>query len=280
MPPARPWPNPWRPVVPDRRETQADRFAFSEAEQDAFDHDGYVIRRDVFAPDEVAEMIELGEALVAELVRDRTGTRLKVGSYVFDPDLLKGVMIKWEGDTDAVHGIEPFAHLCEPLGRVGLDPRLVDPMVSVLGHDDIGLFTEKLNLKRPEVSGPNPPHQDYPYWRDSADDAAEVATTIVYLDDASVENGCTWVAPGSHRSGMWKTRDDFDSFGANELDSSAYPELEMVPVEVSAGSTVTFGAFLVHQSTPNRSTADRRALLYSYQPADRRTILDSLRSMA
>ena len=28
-----------------------------------------------------------------------------------------------------------------------------------------------------------------------------------------------------------------------------------------------FGAFLVHRSLPNRSEVDRRALLYSYQPA-------------
>jgi hypothetical protein len=28
-----------------------------------------------------------------------------------------------------------------------------------------------------------------------------------------------------------------------------------------------FGAFLVHRSLPNRSSGDRRALLYSYQPA-------------
>jgi len=255
-------------------------YRFDPAELQAYEQDGFVIRRDVFGPDEVAAMVDQSEALVSDLVRDRVGHRLRAGSYVFDPDLLRGVLIKWEGDTDAVHGIEPFAHLCEPLGEAGLDPRLVDPMRSVLGCEDVALFTEKLNLKRPEVGGPNPPHQDYPYWRGVADDPTEVATTIVYLDDADIDNGCTWVAPGSHRSGMWTTRDDLGEFGANEIDARAYPDLEMIPVEVPAGSTVTFGAFLVHQSTPNRSTTDRRALLYSYQPAGRRTILDGLRQMA
>ena len=252
---------------------------FDPAEQQAYERDGFVIRREVFTEAEVAEMIAHSEALVADLVRDRVGRRLKVGSYVFDPDVLKGVLIKWEGDSEAVHGIEPFAHICEPLGRVGLDPRLTEPMQSVLGCADVGLFTEKLNLKRPRRGGPNPPHQDYPYWRDSAEDATQVATTVVYLDDSSVENGCTWVAPGSHRSGVWQTRTDFDEFGANELDQSAYPELGMIPVEVAAGSTVTFGSFLVHQSTPNHSDLDRRALLYSYQPAGRSTVLDGLRRL-
>lgn len=142
------------------------------------------------------------------------------------------------------------------------------------------LFTEKLNLKRPRHGGPNPLHQDYPYWRDVADDPSRMATTIVYLDDSSVANGCTWIVPGSHRSGMWRTRTDLDVFGANEVDASAYPDVEPVPVEVAAGSTVSFGSLLVHQSTANTSDLDRRALLFSYQPAGGTAMVDGLRRLA
>jgi ectoine hydroxylase len=255
-------------------------FELDAAERDAFARDGYVVRRDVFEPAEVAEMARLGEALVADLIRDRKQRRIKVGSYVFDPDLLRGVMIKWEGDLDVVHGIEPFAHLSPEMHAWAHDRRLLDPMQAILGDAAPALFTEKLNLKRPRHGGPNPWHQDYPYWLDSSVDAAQVATTIVYLDDASRENGCTWVVPGSHRSGMWKTRDDTDEFGRNEIDASAYPDIAPVPVEVPAGSTVSFGSYLVHMSTPNTSEKDRRALLFSYQPAGRPTMLDSLRELA
>jgi ectoine hydroxylase-related dioxygenase (phytanoyl-CoA dioxygenase family) len=255
-------------------------FELDAAERAAFERDGYLVRRDVFSRDEVAEMAREGEQLVADLVRDRKGRRYKVGSYVFDPDMMRGVMIKWEGDSDVVHGIEPFAHLVPAFVDWALDPRLVHPMRAILGHEEPMLFTEKLNLKRPRHGGPNPLHQDYPYWIDSSADATAIATTIVYLDDASVSNGCTWVVPGSHRSGKWKTREDTDEFGANEIDAGAYPDVQPVPVEVPAGSTVSFGAFMVHMSTPNTSDLDRRALLFSYQPAGRPTMLDSLRAMA
>jgi len=40
-----------------------------------------------------------------------------------------------------------------------------------------------------------------------------------------------------------------------------------VPIEVPAGSVVWFGPLLVHKSEPNRSTKERRSLLFSYQPA-------------
>jgi ectoine hydroxylase len=259
-------------------ETGTGQHELTGEEQVALERDGFVVRRDVFAPAEVADMIDEGETLLADLVRDRVGHRMKVGSYVFDPDLLRGVMIKWEGDSDVVHGIEPFAHLSPALDRWGRDDRLVQPMRSIIGHPEPDLFTEKLNLKRARHGGPNPLHQDYPYWRDSAEDPRQVATTIVYLDDADVDNGCTWVVPGSHRDGMWQTRTDTDVFGQNEIDASAYPDVEPVPIEVAAGSTVSFGPMLVHQSTPNPSDRERRALLYSYQPRGRPTLLDQLRA--
>jgi phytanoyl-CoA hydroxylase len=255
-------------------------YRLTPVEQAHYDERGYVVRTGVFDAAEVGVMAEACEQLIDQLVRDRDGHRLHVGSYVFDPDLLRGVIIKWEGESDAVHGIEPLAHLAPALEEVALDDRLVEPMRSILGHDDLELFTEKLNLKRPHHGGPNPPHQDYPYWLDPADDPTEVATTILYLDDATVENGCTWVAPASHRSGMWQTRDDLGEFGKNEIDVTAYPDLDLVPVEVPAGSTVSFGSFLVHQSTPNRSDEGRRALLFSYQPAGRPKMIDQLRKLA
>lgn len=147
-------------------------------------------------------------------------------------------------------------------------------MTHFVGEDHPELYTEKLNLKRPRCGGANPLHQDYPYWVDSSEGAAQIATTIVFLDDATTENGCLWVIPGSHRQGMWTTRTDGDDVAHNEVDVTAHPDAEAVAVEVGAGSTVSFGAFLADKSAPNTSDKQRRALLYSYQPAGRRRLVD------
>jgi hypothetical protein len=249
------------------------------AERDGLDRDGFVVREHVFSADEVAAMIDASEALVDDLVRDRQGMRLPLGSYVFDPDFAHDVIIKWEGDTDIVHGVEPLAHLSPVLHEWALDPRFVEPMVDIVGDDEPVLFTEKLNLKRPHHGGPNPPHQDYPYWVDTAVGAKDIATAMVFLDDATVENGCLRVAPGSHRSGPWTTRTDGDAFLANEIDMTVYRDVDLVPLELEAGSVVMFGAFLVHQSLPNESDRERRSLLFSYQPAGREHSLESLRRL-
>ena len=72
--------------------------------------------------------------------------------------------------------------------------------------------------------------------------------------------------PGSHTAGRWTTRDDSDVFGNLEIDPSCEAGVDPVPIEVEAGSVVYFGPFLVHKSAPNRSSKERRSLLFSYQP--------------
>ena len=90
---------------------------------------------------------------------------------------------------------------------------------------------------------------------------------MVFLDDATADNGCLEVAPGTHKAGTWPQRADADGFGSLEMDTSAFDFSRLQPLEVPAGTVAFFGAFLVHRSMPNRSSGDRRALLYSYQPS-------------
>jgi ectoine hydroxylase-related dioxygenase (phytanoyl-CoA dioxygenase family) len=248
-------------------------------ERQRYEADGYLVRESVFDAGEVAEIVVACEELVAGLVADRHGRRLKMGSYVFEPDLAHEVTIKWEGDSDVVHGIEPFAHLSPELRDWAYDARLVEPMVDIVGDDDPQLFTEKLNLKRREVGGPNPLHQDHPYWVEPAQDPLRVATSILFLDDTTTENGCLEVVPGSHRHGPAATRTDSDLFGNLEMAPAEPGSLTTVDVEVPAGSLVMFGSLLVHQSRPNRTDGDRRALLYSYQPAGHPHLLEHLRRL-
>jgi ectoine hydroxylase-related dioxygenase (phytanoyl-CoA dioxygenase family) len=153
-------------------------------------------------------------------------------------------------------------------------------MIDFVGDPRPSLFTEKLNLKRPRVGGVNPLHQDYPYWLDTAKEPARVATAMLFLDDATLENGCLQAVPGSHRSGRWRNRRDTDEFGRNEIDAASYPDVATRPLPLRAGSVVMFGSFLVHRSEPNRSARQRRALLFSYQPHGHPTMLDSMKATA
>ena len=82
------------------------------------------------------------------------------------------------------------------------------------------------------------------------------------------------VVPGSHQAGPRELRSDQDPFGNLEMDPTVIRESDLVHLEVERGTLVFFGPYLVHKSEPNRSDADRRSLLFSYQPAGNRHLRD------
>jgi phytanoyl-CoA hydroxylase len=244
----------------------SDFLRLDEREHNELAERGFVLRRGVF---DAAELHQIGaacEALVERLLQEKRHTKHSLGSYMFELQRRLETIVKWEpGFPDLVQGVEPFAHLSDDLHRWALDPRFIEPCKDVVGEDEIILFTEKLNLKRAQKGGPIVLHQDYPYWADQTKAASRVATAMLFLDDATVENGCLEVVPGSHREGV-QTRRTVEGFGSLEIDPAQYDQSRLVPLPVEAGAVVYFGPFLVHRSLPNRSGADRRALLYSYQP--------------
>jgi phytanoyl-CoA hydroxylase len=92
------------------------------------------------------------------------------------------------------------------------------------------------------------------------------------LDDATVENGCLWVLPGSHARGvLYPDRDHHDERFDCEVEAHDFPyrDSDAVPVEVSAGSVVLFNGYLLHRSLPNTGRHGlRRALVNHYMSAE------------
>jgi hypothetical protein len=237
------------------------------AERARFEREGFVVRERLLDERECAAIARGCETLVAELVAAKRSTKHVVGSYMFERQEAFGINVKWEpASPDLVMGIEPFAHHSKALKDWGYDPRLVDPCKDIIGENELVLFTEKINFKRARDGGPIILHQDYPYWAAFTDIASRVATAMLFLDESNVGNGCLEVAPGTHREGVQK-RWDTTGLRNREMDTTEFDVNRLVPLEVPPGTVVYFNAFLVHRSLPNRSTQDRRALLYSYQPA-------------
>ncbi len=91
----------------------------------------------------------------------------------------------------------------------------------------------------------------------------------IALDDATLENGCLWILPGSHRAGyLYPQRqhnnpEEFDF----AQESYGFDETAEIPVEVKAGSLVFFNGYLLHRSRKNRSNVYRRVLVNHYMNA-------------
>ncbi len=240
--------------------------ALTATEAEGLDRDGFILRQGVFRPAEMHRLAADCEALAERIQASARGEKEVGGSYMFQRQWDTLVTVKWEPETpDLLQGVEPLAHVSPELKAWGEDTRLAGPAAAMIGGPAT-LWTEKLNLKRARDGGSYTLHQDYPYWRKINAAADRIVTAMVFMDDATEENGCLLAAPGSHRQGMHPRR-DVEGIGGLEMDPARFDPSRLTPIKAKAGDVLFFGAFLVHKSLPNRSAQDRRALLYSYQPA-------------
>jgi hypothetical protein len=111
-------------------------------------------------------------------------------------------------------------------------------------------------------------HQDEAFipTRDRSLTAAWIA-----LDNATVGNGCLWVAPGSHSFGViWPQRSHEDPEFDPTIASYGFPDtLAAIPLEVAAGDVIFLDGYLLHKSHRNRcADGFRRALVNHYMRAE------------
>lgn len=213
--------------------------------------------------------------------------------YTVVPDVLGGSQVEaaraeavaiCRGERGAIDGVRPTGdrddlavlqqylciHFPHKLSRVIRDlarlPAVVDVLTEVIGPD-VKLMQSMLFIKSAGKPG-QAWHQDEAHipTRDRSLTAAWIA-----LDDATVDNGCLWVIPGSHRRGvLYPVRDqDDDRFDCTqEAYGFGYREADAVPVELPAGSALVFNGYLLHRSLPNtRRAGMRRALVNHYMSA-------------
>ncbi|HZN13420.1 MAG TPA: phytanoyl-CoA dioxygenase family protein [Acidimicrobiales bacterium] len=246
---------------------------FSDFEREQFARDGFVIRESVFSGDEVEALRvaveDVAARVTARATREGAGPeRTMHDGHRIQSSSMANIQWEWRDGSQEIRLVEPCTHLDDRLDALWNDARFIEPMKDALAVDDIGPFTSKLNLKRAKEGSPFPFHQDYPYWYMAAESAAsDIATAILYLDDARAENGAVRVVAGSHHNGPAPR--DPNAADPSLADPAKVDLDKEVIAEAPAGSVLFFGALLVHRSAPNTTGGHRRALLLSYQPAGR-----------
>ncbi len=140
------------------------------------------------------------------------------------------------------------------------NPKILEVVEQLLGTEDIKLFHTQ-TLMKPAMHGSIVSwHQDSAYWTSIAPPALVSCWTA--LDDATEENGCVRMLPGSYKKGLWPhERTDF--LHAQGVDDSL-----AMPVVLSAGGCSFHHSLTVHGSGENRTAHRRRGMVTSYMRAD------------
>lgn len=139
----------------------------------------------------------------------------------------------------------------EATHRLVTSPRLVSALVAVLGPEVVFHGDMQVTAKLPgSTRSAFPWHQDTAYYGVEARHL-HVVTVWLPLVPTTVDNGCLWVLPGSHRAGLLpfhrpaaggnvETRTDLAMGGA-------------VPLELDPGDAVLLSNLTLHASQVNRS---------------------------
>lgn len=198
----------------------------------SFARDGFLMAEAVFTADEMAAC----KTVAKELVENSSGP--------------SGVHV-WMCDS-----IPPLFE------SISCDPRMEAILRPLIGSR-IEFLSAKPVFKSPTVHFASPWHQDQAYWGGATKFSAWIA-----LEDATTENGCLRVIPGSHR----RVRDHMavqDARGfSNRVSDDDLKGEEMLDVEMKCGDVLVFHDRLLHSSHPNRSGRERWSFISTYRNAD------------
>ncbi|HEY5647596.1 MAG TPA: phytanoyl-CoA dioxygenase family protein [Pseudomonadales bacterium] len=242
--------------------------ALSAEELAAYRQHGFLLRSSVFGPEEVRHL-----QAAAERAADGAAKACSAGrTYWLDGKRFVDVehttvQFEYRPGSDTVRVIEPAHQLDAVLAALIDDPRLVVPMRQLVGSNELALWTDKLNLKRPREGSGFGWHQDAPYWMHDCRHVDRLPNVMVTFDEATEHNGCFRVIRGSHTRGCLPGRADGTQLGGFYTDPGSFDVSNQVLMEAPAGSAIFFDAFTVHGSLPNTSDLPRRAMVITYQPA-------------
>jgi phytanoyl-CoA hydroxylase len=220
----------------------------------AYRRDGYVLIDPLLSVEELAQVR-------AESIRICRG---ELGD-------IEGVDKALSGDPDAevlrrylcIH----FPHKVSPLMTDLLAHRHVVSALEQIIGPDVKAMQSMLFIKAEGKPG-QAWHQDE-YFIPTRDHS--LTAIWIALDDATVDNGCLWVIPGSHAAAViYPGREiDDDRFDCTtEAYRFPYQDSDSIPVEVPAGGAVIFDGYLLHRSLPNLKAGSlRRAVANHYMSA-------------
>ncbi|MEX0846161.1 MAG: phytanoyl-CoA dioxygenase family protein [Ilumatobacteraceae bacterium] len=222
--------------------------AAAEAIVDRFEPDEH---RSVFTTDEQERVSD------AAFLGSGSGIHCFFEEEAFGPDgvLRQDKALSINKIGHAMHDLDPAFE------SFSYTPQLAG-VATDLGLTDALALQSMYIFKQPHIGGEVGCHQDATFLYT---EPITVTGFWFALEDATLQNGCLWAAPGGHRTPL---RTVFQRAGATDDDGTAFEVLdesplpapaELVPLEVEAGTLVVLHGLLPHWSDVNRSATSRHA---------------------
>jgi phytanoyl-CoA hydroxylase len=228
----------------------------------AWDRDGYFVIRG-FAPEAVGRAME-NETIAA--IRANPPTEHPGETAWFCNDLI--IMPEPKPMEGVVNPEDQIAkvfntHLSGAARDFARDKRIGDIVAGVLDNPDIDVFQSQFIFKNRGAWG-QPWHQDSHYFPFVQQPQVGVWLAI---SEATIENGCLWVLPGSHKAQEIYHHGPDLRPGAKHLGYLEVADQDFgpaIPMTMEPGDLLVFHSYLLHKSVDNCSKGRRSAMVYHY----------------
>lgn len=225
-------------------------------QQAFFQQQGYLIVPDLLSRGEVAECqreVQRLHQLAADLEasQDPLSNHFQREPFSQAPN---------HNGLPVLRKIENTRALSPCFTQLAAHPGLVAIVQSLLGADLL-LFRSTLMLKPAFHGSAHALHQDSAYW---PMEPPALVTASIALDDATPDNGCIKVIPGSHHWGLQEWGHIAQQQEAPLTNRDDIDRSRQIDVPLAAGSAVLFHSLMVHGSGPNQTDRPRNTALYAY----------------
>lgn len=234
-------------------------MALTNAQKQKFEEDGYIIVPNLLNHDEVEAVRQRADLIASGGVTPEPGWGIQV-----EPSIQRGE----EAAKSRVESIRKLGGLVRTdpvMNAHATNPKIMDIIADLLGPD-IKLLGDQLFMKSSMHGSRKNYHQDSQSWQHVAPD--NLVSCWAALDDATVENGCLWFIPGSHKWGLIGVEREREV----EQEALSGPLENEVPIELKAGDCSFHHSLVLHSSRANRSSQRRRGYATHYMSARTRYV--------
>ncbi len=216
---------------------------------ESYQRDGFVLHRNFLNPQEVQELKTGVMEAVESMGRRKVSTDradMVDGEKYYDKVFTQRLNLWRINDCVKSYMLSP------ELGS----------MLESLENTKFRMWHDQALIKEP-FGNPTAWHLDNPYWSFYSKNAVSI---WIALEPATLENGCMWFSPGSHRLARY----DNSGIGQNLADLfNVYPEMaeiDPVAVPMQPGDCSFHNGLTAHGAGANMTRGRRIAMTCAYMP--------------
>jgi len=221
----------------------------TQAEIDFYRTNGFVVIEDFLTPDELSVWREAVDGAIQNRGKQRIlGRQETINDDAYYNQVFVQRVNLWEDNPQ--------------IRELIVDGQLGKFATMLAGVDGVRLWHDQALVKQPWAN-PTGWHLDNPFWSWYSHDALSL---WVALDDVTIQNGCLYFLPGTHKTARFENSNIGENIGDIFKVYPEWKEIMAVPTPMKAGSCSFPNGLTAHGAGPNMTPGWRRAMTCGFMP--------------